>query len=82
MIVEQKKWLQPYQQDGKQYVIHYAPQKMANGKFASKLLIAEHLGSEVRECPVGIKDNLEFNDEHEAAQLGLKAGLEWIRDHS
>ena len=35
---------------------------------------------EVRERPMGIKDNLEFDDEYEAAQLGLKAGLEWVRD--
>ncbi len=53
---------------------------MANGKFASKLLIAEHLSGEVRERPMGIKDNLEFDDEYEAAQLGLKARLEWVRD--
>ena len=78
--MEQKKWSQPCQKDGTRYVINYAPQKMANGKFASKLLIAEHLSREVRERPMGIKDNLEFDDEYEAAQLGLKAGLEWVRD--
>ena len=71
-----QKWSKPYKKNDNQYVIHHTPQLMQNGKFAAKLLIAHHIGSEVIEASIGIKDNLEFETEQAAAEHGLKAGME------
>ena len=76
-----QKWSQPCKQGENQYVIHYSPQLLPNGKYASKLLIAHHFGSGVEEQSIGIKNNPEFITELEAANYGLKAGLEWVRDN-
>lgn len=76
-----QKWSQPCKQGDNQYVIHYSPQLLSNGKYAPKLIIAHHFGSGVEEKSVGIINNPEFETELDAASLGLKAGLEWVRDN-
>ncbi len=75
------KWTLPYKQGENNYLIRYAPQLMANGKYAAKLIIALDYRSGISERPIGIKNNPEFDTELEAAQQGLKAGMEWVRDH-
>ncbi|OWF65075.1 hypothetical protein B6A14_04490 [Polynucleobacter hirudinilacicola] len=74
------KWSQSVKKDDEVYVLHHTPQLMGNGKFASKLVIARHYPDRIEEFQVPLIGNPEFETEIEAAELGLKAGKEWVRD--
>ena len=65
---------------GTNYVIHYEPQPMADGTYAPKVIIAKHLNEMVEEFPIGVKGNLTYPTEQEAAKAGLLAGSQWVSD--
>lgn len=65
---------------GANYVIHFDPQLMADGTYAPKVIIAQHLNDMVEEFPIGVKGNPTFPTEQEAAKAGLLAGSQWVSD--
>ena len=54
---------------------------MADDLYCANLVIAHHKPDQVVEFKVALKEATLFNSEEDAAELGLKAGLEWVRDN-